>query len=81
MTSEPIAEAWHVFGAVLLPGYGQTESLGMGTSLRKDEHDPVHRPDPLASCGRPVADARVVTLDDENKVVPRGEVGEFGRRQ
>ena len=76
MTPARIAEALEVFGPVLMQGYGQTECLGMCTSLRKDEHDPVRRPDLLASCGRVVAGVRAEILDDDGMVVPHGEVGE-----
>ncbi|TCK26360.1 AMP-binding protein [Pseudonocardia endophytica] len=69
-----IAEAYEAFGAVIMQGYGQTECLGMATSLRKDEHaDPAL----LASCGRPVSATRVDILDDGNQPVADGEVGEL----
>ncbi|WP_312868453.1 AMP-binding protein [Amycolatopsis pithecellobii] len=77
MNPARIAEAWHALGPVLQQGYGQTECLGMCTSLRKDEHDPVNRPELLETCGRPVAETRVAILDDNGEPVPRGEVGEL----
>ncbi|MGF6888589.1 fatty-acyl-CoA synthase [Nocardia sp. GAS34] len=77
MTPARIAEAWHAFGPILMQGYGQTECLGMCTSLRKDEHDPERRPELLASCGRPVTDTRVAILDDTGEILPHGEVGEL----
>ena len=40
MAPARIEEALEEFGPVLMQGYGQTECLGMCTSLRKDEHDP-----------------------------------------
>jgi fatty-acyl-CoA synthase len=76
MTPVRIAEALEAFGAVLMQGYGQTECLGMCTSLRKDEHDPARRPGLLASCGRAVAGVRAEILSDEGTPVPHGEVGE-----
>ncbi|MER5339316.1 AMP-binding protein [Streptomyces mirabilis] len=83
MTPACIAEAWHVFGPVLLHGYGQTESLGMGAGLRKDEHDPVQRPDLLASCGRPVADASVEISMTRTRLCRQGRSAScaYGRRR
>jgi fatty-acyl-CoA synthase len=77
MTPARIAEALEAFGPVLMQGYGQTECLGMCTSLRKDEHDPVRRPGLLASCGRPVAGVRAEILGDDGAMLPDGEVGEI----
>lgn len=51
-TSAPrLVEAIDALGPVLLQAYGQTESLGMATTLRKEEHDPSRRPQLLGSCG------------------------------
>jgi len=77
-TSAPrLVEALDALGPVLLQGYGQTESLGMATTLRKDEHDPAHRPQLLSSCGRPVHGVTVTALDDAGHPAARGEVGEL----
>ena len=71
-----IEEALEEFGPVLMQGYGQTECLGMCTSLRKDEHDPKRRAGLLASCGRTVAGARAEVLDKDGTVLGPGQVGE-----
>ena len=76
MTPARIAEALEAFGPVLMQGYGQTECLGMCTSLRKDEHDPVRRPGLLASCGRAVAGVRAEILAEDGTARPDGAVGE-----
>jgi fatty-acyl-CoA synthase len=52
----------------------------MSTSLRKDEHDPVARPDLLTSCGRAAAGIRIELLDDDGAPVPDGAVGEISVR-
>jgi fatty-acyl-CoA synthase len=62
---------------VLLQGYGQTECVGMTTSLLPFEHDPDNRPELLSSCGRAVAGAEVEVLDDDGNHVAPGEVGEI----
>lgn len=80
MTRSRLVESQEAFGQVMLQAYGQTECAGMSTSLRKDEHDPIGRPDLLASCGRPVAGVSVEVLDDAGRPVPDGEVGEISVR-
>ncbi|WP_354697771.1 Long-chain-fatty-acid--CoA ligase [Paraconexibacter sp. AEG42_29] len=77
MSEARLREALEVFGPVLMQGYGQTETLGLGTTLRKDEHNPDRRPDLLTSCGRPVPGAQVELVDAAGDPVPDGEVGEF----
>ena len=59
MAPARIGEALEEFGPVLMQGYGQTECLGMCTSLRRDEHDPVGRPGLLAPCWRPGRSGRL----------------------
>jgi fatty-acyl-CoA synthase len=76
MAPARIGEALEEFGPVLMQGYGQTECLGMCTSLRKDEHDPGRRPGVLASCGRPVAGVRAEVLGEDGAVLGPGEIGE-----
>jgi fatty-acyl-CoA synthase len=76
MAPARIGEALEEFGPVLLQGYGQTECLGMCTSLRKDEHDPLRRAGLLASCGRAVAGARVEVLGNDGAALGPGQVGE-----
>lgn len=76
MAANRLSEALDAFGPVLMQGYGQTETLGLGTTLRKDEHDPVNRPELLSSCGRPVPGLLVDVLDDDHQVVDDGDVGE-----
>jgi fatty-acyl-CoA synthase len=80
MTPSRLLEAQECFGPVMMQVYGQTECMGMSTSLRKDEHDPVGRPDLLTSCGRAAAGVRVEILDDDGAPVPDGEVGEISVR-
>jgi fatty-acyl-CoA synthase len=77
MSPTRIAEAQRAFGPVLLQGYGQTECVGMTTSLLPFEHDPDNRPELLSSCGRAVAGAEVEVLDDDGNHVAPGEVGEI----
>jgi fatty-acyl-CoA synthase len=73
MSPSRIDEAQQAFGPTLLQGYGQTECVGMATSLLPSEHDPENR----TSCGRAVAGALVDVLDEDGQQVPNGTVGEL----
>ncbi len=73
MSPSRIDEAQQAFGPTLLQGYGQTECVGMATSLLPSEHDPENR----TSCGRAVAGALVDVLDEDGQPVPNGTVGEL----
>ena len=77
MSAPRLNEAQDAFGPVLMQVYGQTECVGMSTSLRKDEHDPIRRPDLLTSCGRPVLGVHVELLDDEGGPVAADAIGEL----
>jgi fatty-acyl-CoA synthase len=73
MSPSRIDEAQQALGPTLLQGYGQTECVGMATSLLPSEHDPENR----TSCGRAVAGALVDVLDEDGHPVPNGTVGEL----
>ncbi len=77
MSASRLTEALEVFGPILAQGYGQTETLGLGTVLRKDEHDPIRHPELLSSCGRPIAGADIELLDDTGQPVEDGTIGEL----
>lgn len=68
------------FGPVFLQLYAQGECPMTITTLPKWAHSDVNNPryyDRLASVGLPVTGAEVRTVDDQNKPLPRGEVGEI----
>ncbi|MCM2310997.1 MAG: AMP-binding protein [Steroidobacteraceae bacterium] len=59
------------FGRVFAQTYGQAESPMVITCLKPDEHDRV------GSCGRPYFLAEVAIVDDADRPLPPGEVGEI----
>jgi acyl-CoA synthetase (AMP-forming)/AMP-acid ligase II len=73
-----LKRAMQRFGPILINGYGQTE--GAGTVLRKHYHRPEGKPkdlERLTSVGQPVLDTRVRIVDDHDREVPLGAVGEL----
>ncbi|OLT41650.1 acyl-CoA synthetase [Saccharomonospora sp. CUA-673] len=77
ITPTRLAEALERFGPKFVQAYGQTECVGVTTSLLREEHDPHGRPDLLTSCGRPVIGTKVTILDDSDQPVPDGTPGEL----
>jgi fatty-acyl-CoA synthase len=72
-----LVEAIQRMGQVFVQGYQCTESTGIGTSLWREEHDPVHYPDLLSSCGHAVPGVEVELLDDDGHPVGEGATGEL----
>ncbi len=77
MSPSRLAEGIERFGRVFTQFYGQTECLGQGTSLWREEHDPVRLPDLMRSCGRPVPGVYIDIVDDDDKPVAAGDPGEI----
>lgn len=78
--ASPIAEdllkrAVDLFGAKFTQLYGLTETVGLGTYLPPEAHDPSWGK--LRSCGVPYPSAIVQVVDPEDNPVPQGEVGEI----
>lgn len=63
------------FGCGFLQFYGMTETVGAGTYLPADAHDPAKGK--LRSCGIPWPGVEVRVVDAHDKEVPLGEVGEI----
>jgi fatty-acyl-CoA synthase len=76
MSPSRLAEALEVFGPVFVQMYGQSEAPATVTVLTKEEHD-LSRPHVLASCGRPIPGVTVALLDEQDRRVAVGEVGEL----
>ena len=59
------------FGRIFAQCYGQAESPMVITCLRPEDHDHI------GSCGRPFTFVECAVFDDDDKVLPAGEVGEL----
>ncbi|SLN18163.1 AMP-binding protein [Oceanibacterium hippocampi] len=78
MSPTRLLEGLERLGPVFSQLYGQTEGYPISV-LRREDHDPA-RPRLFASCGHPCAATEVALLDDENRPVAPGEVGEISVR-
>jgi len=76
MSPSRIAEAIRRIGPVLCQGYGQTEAPNTILTLSRGDHLTAD-PERLTAAGRPYPGIDVRLLDEENREVPRGEVGEL----
>ena len=74
-----LLEAMERIGPVFQQIYGQMETIGTATTLRRDEHSPAD-PDRLSSCGRAVLGANVAVVDDDGNELPAGQIGEIAVR-
>jgi acyl-CoA synthetase (AMP-forming)/AMP-acid ligase II len=70
-----LLEARDIMGVRFTQLYGLTETVGAGTYLPPEAHDPAWGK--LRSCGVPWPGAIVRCLDADGNVVPTGEVGEI----
>jgi fatty-acyl-CoA synthase len=76
MNPARLREALDLFGPVLVQSYGQTESPNSILTLTRNDHLGGGNAR-LASAGKPYAGISVRILDDDDKEVDRGEVGEL----
>ena len=80
MSLDKLKQAIEVFGPVMTGGYGQTEAPGSISTLLPGEHLQAGRPASdmrLSSVGRPNPLVHVEIMDDERRILPRGESGEI----
>ncbi|MCG7363937.1 AMP-binding protein [Roseomonas sp. ACRSG] len=76
MSPARIREGLEVFGPVLQQGYGQTEAPSAILTLSRQDHlDADERI--LSSAGKPYPGIAVQLLDESDRPVPQGEVGEI----
>lgn len=80
MPLEYLKKALEAFGPVLMGFYGQTESGPTTSYLKREEHRLTGPPEVvkrLGSAGRPVPEAEVKVVDEEDGPLPPGQVGEI----
>jgi acyl-CoA synthetase (AMP-forming)/AMP-acid ligase II len=80
MSVEKLRRAIDLWGPIMCGGYGQSEALGSISNLRPDEHIEggiLASDERLSSVGRPNPLIRVEIMDDENRILPRGQTGEI----
>jgi fatty-acyl-CoA synthase len=76
MSATRLLEGLQRIGPVFSQLYGQTECYPISV-LRRAEHDPVSRPELIASCGAAVSGVQVALLDGAGDPVATGEPGEL----
>jgi acyl-CoA synthetase (AMP-forming)/AMP-acid ligase II len=80
MSIEKLKKAIEVFGPIMMGGYGQTEAPAGIAHLRPDEHfvgGAMAGDERLSSVGRPNPLIRVEIMDDDKRILARGETGEI----
>jgi long-chain acyl-CoA synthetase len=83
LTVERIKEAIEIFGLVLDQSYGQAESIITITHLPRNEHAWMADPDRerrLASVGREYPGVRAWVVDQNDQILPSGQIGEVVTR-
>ena len=80
MSVDKLVEAIRVFGPVLTQTYGQAEACMIATVFSREDHVAAlesnnrHR---LASCGKVSPLMRLEVMNDDGRILPRGERGEI----
>ncbi|QEZ49004.1 AMP-binding protein [Cupriavidus oxalaticus] len=79
MAPARIREAWERIGPILAQGYGASESTSgvARLSIADHAHAIAHRPERLASCGRPFAESEVRVVDEAGNDVSGDAIGEI----
>jgi len=75
ITEDLLLEAKDVFGCNFTQVYGLTETVGGGTFLPPEAHDPAWGK--LRSCGVPYPGTTIKCMDEDGNEVAQGEVGEI----
>ena len=75
ITEDLLTTAVEVMGARFTQVYGLTETVGGGTYLPPEAHEPSWGK--LRSCGVPYPSTIIRCVDDKGEAVPTGEVGEI----
>jgi len=78
ISEQTLREAIEVFGCEFLQGYGMTETTAALTYLMPKDHERALASDPglLLSAGRPLVGTEVRIVDENDKPLPNGTIGE-----
>jgi acyl-CoA synthetase (AMP-forming)/AMP-acid ligase II len=79
ISEQTLRRAMEVFGCEFGQGYGMTETTAVLTYLPPPDHLRALRekPDLLISAGRPLAGTDIRIVDDQNRPVPNGTIGQI----
>ena len=78
ITNEVLVKSMETFKCDFMQVYGLTETTGIVTRLRAEDHDPDGpKADLLRSAGTPWSDVKLRIVDPLGKDLPDGEVGEI----
>ncbi|MGH8249885.1 MAG: class I adenylate-forming enzyme family protein [Steroidobacteraceae bacterium] len=79
IAEETLRRALKVFGCQFYQGFGQTESSACLTFLTHQDHERALRdkPELLLSVGRPLAGTEIRIVDEQDRDIAAGEVGEI----
>jgi len=82
IAEETLRKAMEVFRCDFLQGYGMTETTAAVTYLMPGDHHHALRekPELLRSAGRPLLGTEVRAVDEEDRPLPPGEIGEIVAR-
>ncbi|MGI9432727.1 MAG: long-chain-fatty-acid--CoA ligase [Myxococcota bacterium] len=82
IAADVLRKAMEVFGCDFLQGYGMTETTAALTLLSPADHRSAleDRPELLLSAGRPLPGTELRIVDDEDRPVPTGTVGQIVAR-
>jgi acyl-CoA synthetase (AMP-forming)/AMP-acid ligase II len=82
ISEQTLCRALEVFGCDFAQGYGMTETTAVLTMLGPEEHRRAlkDRPGLLLSCGRPILGTELRIVDERDRPVPTGAIGQIVAR-
>jgi fatty-acyl-CoA synthase len=82
ISEQTLCRAMEVFGCDFVQGYGMTETTAVLTMLGAEEHRRAlkDRPELLLSCGRPILATEIRIVDDHDRPLPCGAIGQIVAR-
>jgi fatty-acyl-CoA synthase len=82
ISEQTLCRAIEVFGCDFVQGYGMTETTAVLTLLGAEEHRRAvkDRPELLLSCGRPILGTELRVVDERDRPLPAGAIGQIVAR-